>query len=143
MSVAENTPFVQAYVEVEEARPFRRAWPASLIRTFIYGSEIGRLNDTKSWKGRADGTIGGAIFDAGPHSFYLLKMAVRRNRERSCLQEQSSSTVSEVEDKRDSRRADEIGRDVHHRLQLHRRIPWGERLEIYGSEGSLIRRPAL
>ena len=72
-TVAENTRFVGAYLAAARMLRAGELGTPRLIRTLIYGSEVDRLSNTQLWKGRRVGTIGGAIFDAGPHSFYLLK----------------------------------------------------------------------
>ena len=137
ISVAENTPFVQAYVEVERIVRSGTVGRPRLIRTFIYGSEVDRLNDTKSWKGRAAGTIGGAIFDAGPHSFYLLKWLFGEIESVRAFKNKFVE-VSEVEDNAVVAGRMKSGAMFTTEYSFTAEIPWGERLEIYGSEGSLI-----
>jgi predicted dehydrogenase len=137
VSVAENTPFVAAYVEVERLIRIGVLGRPRLIRTFIYGSEIDRLNDTRSWKGRADGTIGGAIFDAGPHSFYLLKWLFGEIESVRAFKNKFVE-ISEVEDNAVVAGRMKSGAMFTTEYSFTAEIPWGERLEIYGSEGSLI-----
>ena len=108
-----------------------------LIRTLIYGSEIDRLNDTSNWKGRAAGTIGGAIFDAGPHSFYLLKWLFGEIESVRAFTNKFVA-VSEVEDNAVVAGRMKSGAIFTTEYTFTAEIPWGERLEIYGSEGSLI-----
>jgi len=136
-SVSENTPFVQAYVEVEKIVRSGVLGAPRLIRTFIYGTEIDRLNDIKSWKGRADGTIGGAIFDAGPHSFYLLKWLFGEIASVRAFMSKFVE-VSQVEDNGMVAGRMKSGVMFTTEYSFTAEIPWGERLEIYGSEGSLI-----
>src|SRR5439155_7360377 len=137
ISVAENTPFVQAYTEVEKIVRSGVLGRLRLARTFIYGSEIDRLNDMKSWKGRAAGTIGGAIFDAGPHSFYLLKWLFGEIESVRAFKNKLVE-VSEVEDNAVVAGRMKSGAMFTTEYSFTAEIPWGERLEIYGSEGSLI-----
>src|SRR5207248_8456881 len=100
-------------------------------------SEVERLRDTSHWKGRLAGSRGGTIIDAGPHSFYLLKWLFG---DVAGVQAIKSRVVteSEVED-----HAIVAGRLASGALftteyTFTAQIPWGERCEIYGSEGSLI-----
>jgi len=136
-TVAENTRFVTAYLEAERLLRDGILGEPRSIRTFICGSEVHRLQDTTLWKGRKWGTLGGAIFDAGPHSFYLLKWLCGDIQEVQAFQGQLVS-ASEVEDN-----AIVAGRLVSGALfsteySFTAEIPWDERCEIYGSKGSLI-----
>jgi predicted dehydrogenase len=147
LGVAENTRFVAAYLAVEQLLRSGAIGEPRLVRTLISGSEVTRLRDTTLWKGRKAGSGGGAIFDAGPHSFYLLRWllgelgTVRAFHHRLIAE-------SEVDD-----HAVVAGRLCSGALYsteytFTAEIPWGERLELYGSEGSVIidqlaRQPAL
>ncbi len=136
-TVAENTRFVAAYIEAQRLVSSGALGQPRLIRTFIYGSEVERLRDTSNWKGRKDGTLGGTIFDAGPHSFYLLKWLFGAIQQVQAFQSRLVPE-SEVED-----HAVVAGRLTNGALftteySFTAEIPWGERCEIYGSEGSLI-----
>jgi predicted dehydrogenase len=136
-TVAENTRFVAAYIEAQRLVSAGALGQPRLIRTFIYGSEVERLRDTANWKGRKDGTLGGTIFDAGPHSFYLLKWLFGDIVQVQAMQSRLVPE-SEVED-----HAVVAGRLANGALfsteySFTAEIPWGERCEIYGSAGSLI-----
>ena len=137
LGVAENTRFVAAYQAVERLCVPARLGEPRLARTLISGSEVRRLSDPTLWKGRQDGSGGGAIIDAGPHSFYLLRwlvgeLATVRGFHHRLVPE------SEVDD-----HAVVAGRFASGALYTTEytftaEIPWGERLELYGSEGSII-----
>ncbi len=137
LSVAENTPFVTAYIAVRGLIQSGGIGKPRLIRTLISGSEVERLNDTSSWKGRIAGTVGGAIFDAGPHSFYLLKWLFG---EIASVQGIVNKVVqvSEVEDNAIVAGRMKSGALFTTEYTFTAEIPWGERLEVYGSEGSII-----
>jgi predicted dehydrogenase len=137
LSVAENTPFVGAYLAVRDLIDSGAIGQPRLIRTLIYGSEIDRLNDTSSWKGRKDGTIGGAIFDAGPHSFHLLKWLFG---DIASVQAIANKIVaaSQVEDNAIVAGRMASGALFTTEYTFTAEIPWGERLEIYGASGSVI-----
>jgi predicted dehydrogenase len=137
LAVAENTRFVVAYRAVEQLVRAGAIGEPRLARTLISGSEVRRLRDTTLWKGKRAGSGGGAIFDAGPHSFYLLRwllgeLATVRAYHHRLIAE------SEVDD-----HAVVAGRMASGALYgteytFTAEIPWGERLELYGSEGSVI-----
>jgi predicted dehydrogenase len=137
IGVAENTPFVAAYQAVARLVGSGAIGEPRLARTLISGSEVARLSDPTLWKGRMDGSGGGTIIDAGPHSFYLLRwlvgeLATVRGFHHQLVPE------SQVDD-----HAVVAGRFVSGALftteyTFTAEIPWGERLELYGSEGSII-----
>ena len=107
------------------------------MRTLICGSEVERLTRTDLWKGRRDGSVGGAILDAGPHSFYLLEWLT------GPIAEIWASTaklvdVSQVEDYGIVCGRLAGGCPFTCEFTFTATIPWSERLELYGSEGSLI-----
>ena len=137
LSVAENTRFVTAYLAAERLIAAGELGEPRLIRTFISGSEVRRLRDTSLWKGRTDGSGGGAIIDAGPHSFYLLKwllgeiVSVRGFHDR---------LVPEAQVEDNAVVAGELASGALFRCEFTftAEIPWGERLEIYGSDASLV-----
>ena len=137
VSVAENTPFVTAYIAVRDLLESGAIGRARLVRTLISGSEIERLNDVSSWKGRLAGTVGGAIFDAGPHSFYLLKWLFGDVASVQAIINKFVE-VSEVEDNAVVAGRMTSGTFFTTEYTFTAEIPWGERLEIYGETGSII-----
>lgn len=137
LGVAENTRFVAAYLAVERLLASGALGEPRLARTLISGSEVARLRDTSLWKGRASGSGGGAIFDAGPHSFYLLRwllgeLATVRAYHNRLIAE------SEVDDHAVVAGSLLSGALYSTEFTFAAEIPWGERLELYGSEGSVI-----
>jgi UDP-N-acetylglucosamine 3-dehydrogenase len=137
LSVAENTRFVTAYLEAERLIASGALGDIRLVRTLISGSEVYRLRDTSLWKGRLDGSGGGAIIDAGPHSFYLLawlfgKIASVRSFHDQLVEE------AEVEDNGVVAGRLESGALFRCEFTFTAEVPWDERLEIYGSKGGLI-----
>ena len=136
-TAAENTPFVLAYQAVEELTKSGLVGKPRVVRTFIYGSEVDRLTRTDLWKGKLDGSNGGAIIDAGPHSFYLIKWLFG---EIDKLQAAQYKLVneSEVEDNAVISGSLKNGAVFISEFSFTAEIPWGERLEIYGSEGTII-----
>jgi UDP-N-acetylglucosamine 3-dehydrogenase len=137
LGVAENTPFVTAYKVVERLVQSGAIGEPRLARTLISGSEVERLRDTSLWKGRRAGSGGGAILDAGPHSFYLLRwllgeLATVRGFHHRLIAE------SEVDDHAVVAGRTRSGALYSTEYTFTAEIPWGERLELYGSEGSVI-----
>lgn len=137
LGVAENTRFVAAYLAVERLLRSGALGEPRLARTFISGSEVQRLRDTSLWKGRQAGSGGGTIIDAGPHSFYLLRwllgeLATVRAFHHRLVAE------SEVDDHALVAGRLRSGAIYSTEYTFTAEIPWGERLELYGSEGSVI-----
>jgi predicted dehydrogenase len=136
-SVAENTRFVTAYLEVEKILQSGVLGKILSVRTLIAGSEIYRLVDNRTWKGKKEGSGGGVIMDAAPHSFYLLRwlfggVASMQAFETKLIEQ------SEVEDN-----ALVTGRLANGSLFTSQfsftvEAPWTERLEINGFDGALI-----
>lgn len=137
LAVAENTRFVAAYQTIEPLIRSAGLGEVQLVRTMICGNETERLSRPDLWKGRRDRTVGGAILDAGAHSFYLLRwlfggfVYVRAHGERRVA-------TSEVEDFGVVIGRLQSGADFITEFSFTAEIPWNERLEIYGSTGSLI-----
>jgi len=136
-TVAENTRFVAAYRRAAEVVASGAIGEPRLVRTLICGSEVERLSRTDLWKGRRDGSVGGAILDAGPHSFYLVEWLA------GPIAELWASTaklveVSEVEDYGIVCGRLAGGGCMTCEFTFTATIPWSERLELYGAEGSLI-----
>lgn len=136
-TVAENTRFVRAYVEAARLLERDILGELRLLRTFISGSEISRLRTPGHWKHRKEGSGGGAIMDSGPHSIYLLtwlagEIANVRGFSHRVVKE------SEVEDNAIVTGRLKRGAIFTSEYSFTAEVPWSERLEIYGSEGSLI-----
>jgi len=136
-TVAENTRFVAGYLRAAELVGSGAIGAPRLVRTLICGSEVERLSRTDLWKGRRDGSVGGAILDAGPHSFYLVEWLA------GPIVELWASTAklveaSEVEDYALVAGRLAGGACFTCEFTFTAAIPWSERLELYGSEGSLV-----
>jgi predicted dehydrogenase len=137
LGVAENTRFVGAYQSVERLLLAGAVGEPRLARTLISGSEVCRLRDTTLWKGRLHGSGGGTIIDAGPHSFYLLRWLIG---ELSTVRGFHHQLVpeSQVDDHAVVAGRFASGALYSTEYTFTAEIPWGERLELYGSEGSII-----
>ncbi|HXO10524.1 MAG TPA: Gfo/Idh/MocA family oxidoreductase [Solirubrobacteraceae bacterium] len=137
LSVEENTRFVAAYVEVQRMLEAGTLGEIRLIRTIISGSEVSRLRNTSLWKGRKDGSGGGAIIDAGPHSFYLLKWLFG---EIATVRAFHDRLIDEAQVEDNGVVAGRLASGALFRCEFTftAEVPWGERLEVYGSEGTVI-----
>ena len=137
LALAENTRFVAAYRAIEPLVRGGELGDVQLVRTMICGNETERLSRPELWKGRRDGTVGGAILDAGAHSFYLLRWMFGGFEHVSGRGERRVP-VSEVEDFGVVTGRLVTGADFLTEFSFTAEIPWNERLEVYGSAGSLI-----
>ncbi len=136
-SVAENTRFVTAYLEVEKILKSGELGQILSVRTMIAGSEIYRLVNDQTWKGKMDGSGGGVLMDAAPHTFYLLKWLFGGVASLQAFREQLISK-SEVEDNAVVIGKLKNGSLFHSQFSFTVQAPWTERLEINGTEGSII-----
>lgn len=137
LSVSENARFVTAYVEVKKLLDAGTLGTPRLVRTLIYGSELVTLTNKAHWRARAESSLGGAIVDSSPHTFYLLKFLFG---EIASLRAFTDKLIeeSEVEDNALVTGRLKSGALFTSQFTFTAEIPWGERLEIYGTEGTLI-----
>jgi predicted dehydrogenase len=137
LMVAENTRFVNAYLETQKLLQNGSLGEIYLIRTLIAGTEIYRMVDPNNWKGRKQGSGGGVIMDAAPHTFYLLKWLFGNIRE---LRAYANQLIpgSEVEDNAVIVGRMENGAQFNIEFSFTAQAPWTERLEVYGSKGSVV-----
>lgn len=136
-SVAENTRFVQAYLETEKILKSGELGELYSVHTLIAGSEVDRLLDTSSWKGKAGGSGGGVIMDAAPHTFYLFRWlfgGIRSLR----VTAQKLIDKSEVEDNALIFGELANGANFSAQFSFTSESPWTERLVVNGSKGSII-----
>jgi predicted dehydrogenase len=136
-SVAENTRFVTAYLEAEKILASGELGNILSVRTSISGSEIYRLVNDKTWKGKKEGSGGGVLMDAAPHTFYLLKWLFGGIESLRAF-EQKLISQSEVEDNAIVFGTLNNGSLFYSQFSFTVQAPWTERLEIYGSDGSII-----
>ena len=139
LAVAENARFVAAYEEA--ARLVESLGRIRLARTFVHGSAVANYRrEDAGWRIESGGI--GAIIDAAVHSFYLLRwllgsvdsvQATSRHWVRDNLLESI-----EVEDGALVSGALAGGGDFSCEVSLAAELPWGERLELHGEQGSLI-----
>lgn len=136
-SVAENTRFVDAYLEVEKLLRNGELGEIMLVRTFIAGSEMQRILNPHPWKARKAGSGGGVIMDCGPHSFYLLKWLFGEIDSFQAF-ESKAVPVSEVEDNALITGQLKNGAQFTTQFSFTAESPWTERLEIYGTKAAIL-----
>ncbi len=136
LGVAENTRFVAAYLAVERLLRSGALGEPRLARTFIAGSEDRRGRVAARWRAAAGGG-GGAILDSGPHSFYLLRWLLGELATVRAFHHRLI-TDSEVDDHAVVAGSLRSGALYSTEYSFTAEIPWGERFELYGSEGSVI-----
>ena len=135
--VAENTRYIKAYVEAEKIIRSGRLGDITLVRTFLPANERMRLSSDDFWGKRAS-FGGGALIDSGPHTFYLLKWLFGEVKELVAFTSQIYKVDSEVEDNADVRGRLACGADFLSSFSFTAEVPHSERLEVYGTTGSLI-----
>jgi predicted dehydrogenase len=96
-----------------------------------------RLSSDDFW-GKKAGFGGGTLIDSGPHSFYLLKWLFGEISQLNAFTSQLYSVDSEVEDNADVRGKLVSGADFLCSFTFTAEVPHSERLEVYGTHGSLI-----
>lgn len=135
--VAENTRYIPAYMETEKILRSGRLGQVKLVRTFLPANERIRLSSNSFW-GKKVRLGGGTLMDSGPHSFYLLKWLFGEVVELAAFTSQLFNLDSEVEDNADVRGRLACGADFLCSFSFTTEIPHSERLEVYGTNGSLI-----
>lgn len=135
--VAENTRYIRAYVEAEKLIRAGRLGDITLVRTFLPANERVRLSSDDFW-GKHAAFGGGALIDSGPHTFYLLKWLFGEIQELVAFTSQIYRVKSEVEDNADVRGRLAGGADFLSSFTFTAEVPHSERLEVYGTAGSLI-----
>ena len=137
LAVAENTRFVDAYGAVQLLLDAGTLGSVEVVRTLVCGNATERLRTVADWKGRRDGTLGGVIFDSGAHSFYLLEWLFGGVSELRAIGSKRVAD-SEVEDFAVVTGKLRGGGEFLTEYTFTAQIPWSERLEVYGTRGSVI-----
>ncbi len=134
-SVAENTPFVKAYLAAEKILQAGTLGEIWFVRSMIAGSEVYRLKLPDSWHGKAP--YGGVILDSAVHNFYLYQWLFGGVKAALGFADKFTN-VKEAEE--NGLILGRLANGARYELftSCVAEIPWTERLEIYGSKGSLI-----
>ena len=134
-TVAENTPFVAAYREVERLLQAGTLDEIRFVRTYIAGSEVARIRSRTSWVGSLENQ--GVLLDSGVHSFYLLKWLFGGVRDIQAIA-YKMMPESLVDDNTIATGHLANGAVFETTQSCIVEAPWTERLEVHGSKGSLI-----
>jgi predicted dehydrogenase len=135
LGVAENTPFVPAYMAAEKILKEETLGTIWFVRTMIAGESLMDLADPDHWLGTLP--HGGVILDSSVHSFYLYKWLFGGAADALGFASRFSNTKP----------AEENGLIIGHLANggeyelfttVVGSIPWMERVEIYGSKGAII-----
>ena len=134
-TVAENTHFVAAYQEAERILQAGTLGEIRFVRACITGSEAERIKSLLSWVGNSENQ--GVLLDSGVHTFYLLRwlfggvtdiQAIAYKLLPESLVDDHALAFGHL-----------ANGAVFATIQSCAiETPWSERLEIHGSEGSLI-----
>jgi predicted dehydrogenase len=135
LSIAENTPFVDAYIELKKM--IDELGRIYSVKTMIAGTEIYRMIDKQNWKGKRGDSGGGVIMDAAPHSFYLLTWLFGPVTEISAY---AGRVVPDCEVEDNACISGMIDDSIFFEssYSFTAQVPWTERLEVYGEHGSVI-----
>lgn len=136
-AVAENTRFVEAYDVVRGLVEEGALGRIEVVRTAIFGNDSRNLSDPADWRGRKSLALGGAMFDGGAHSFYLLEWLFGGAGSVSATSRTFTPT-SQVEDFAVVTGRLRSGGAFTTEYMFAVEAPWSERLEVYGSAGACI-----
>ena len=134
-TVAENTHFVAAYREAEGLLQANMLGDIRFVRTCIAGSEVARIKSQTSWVGSPENQ--GVLLDSGVHSFYLLRWLFGGVRDIQAVAYRILPE-SQVDDHTLAFGHLANGSVFETTQSCIVEAPWTERLEVYGSKGSLI-----
>jgi UDP-N-acetylglucosamine 3-dehydrogenase len=139
LMVAENTRFVKAYEVAKSFLDKKSIGDVSLVRTYLGGSEMIRLSDPDNWIGKKAKAGGGVLMDSGVHSYYLLEWMVGRIRKVfASTSVFKKDLYADVEDNATVSFEFEGGALGVSSFSNTTEAPWTERLELYGTKGSII-----
>ena len=134
-TTAENTRFVPGYMVVDEYVKSGKLGEICFVRSSIDGSSITELEEQSTWLCKKP--HGGVILDMGVHTFYLLKWIFGGVRDIRCL---SHKTIDEAELEDNAVFTGHLKNGGYYisSVSTIAKVPWTERLEVYGKEGAII-----
>ena len=136
-AVAENTRYVEAYNVVRRLVEGGALGEIEVVRTAIFGNDSLNLSNPSDWRGRQSLALGGAMFDGGAHSFYLLEWIFGGVASVSATS-RTFTPDSQVEDFAVATGDLRAGGVYTTEYMFSVEAPWSERLEVYGSAGACI-----
>jgi predicted dehydrogenase len=142
LMIAENTRFVAAYELARKLVEQEKIGRVTLARTIIEGPGIPALSKAEavpySWRSKAS-EAAGAIFDAGVHSFYLLRWMIGE------IKSVYAATTRLFEDLPAGADDNAVGTLKFvdgavggFAISFTTFCPWTERLELHGTKGVII-----
>jgi UDP-N-acetyl-2-amino-2-deoxyglucuronate dehydrogenase len=139
LMVAENTRFVKAYEVARTLLDQKVIGDVCLVRTYLGGSEMMRLSDPDNWIGKQEKAGGGVLMDSGVHSYFLLRWMVGEvKRVFTAMSVFRKDLYQNVEDNAVVSYEFDTGAIGTSQFSNTTEAPWTERLEMYGTKGSLI-----
>jgi predicted dehydrogenase len=134
-TTAENTRFVPGYMEAARLVEDGTLGDILFVRTEIDGSSIEELHNRENWLGKKPN--GGVILDMGVHTFYLLKWIFDGVTDISAF---SHKIIPEAELEDNGVFTGHLKKGTYFlsTVSTIAKVPWTERLEIYGSKAALI-----
>lgn len=135
--IAENTRYVAAYAAAERALRAGTIGQVIHARTTLRSNEKEHLAMPGNWRTRFD-LGGGLILDTGAHSFYLLKWLLGPFERVNGYASKQFPLDNEIEDTAEVLGTLESGAHVSCMFTSVSEIPHSERLELYGTMGTII-----
>jgi predicted dehydrogenase len=134
-TTAENTRFVTAYMEAAQQVAAGSLGEIYFVRAAIDGCEIETVRQRANW--RFTHPQGGVILDIAIHSFYLLKWLFGGVRDISAF---THKAIPEGVPEDNAVMTGHLTNGTYYicTASTVAKVPWTERLEIYGSQGALI-----
>ncbi len=135
LGVAENTPFIPAYLAAEKILKAETLGNIWFVRTMIAGESLYDLANPEHWLGTLP--YGGVILDSSVHSFYLYKWLFGGAKYTLGFASRFSNTKPAEEN---GLIIGKLANGAEYELftTVVGAIPWMERVEIYGSKGAII-----
>lgn len=135
LAVAENTRYVGAYRAAGNLLEQGSLGEIRMVRSLIAGSEVDRIRDPDTWHGKAPD--GGVILDSAVHSLYLYRWLFGGIRD---VAAHAWKVIPEGEMEDNALLLGRLAGGGEYQLAVSAtmEIPWSERLEIYGCDGTLI-----
>lgn len=134
LGVAENTPFVPAYLAAEKILKAGTLGNIWFVRTMIAGESLYDLVNPEHWLGTLP--YGGVILDSSVHSFFLYKWLFGGAKDALGFASRFSNTKPAEEN---GLIIGKLANGAEYELftTVVGAIPWMERVEIYGSKGAV------
>jgi UDP-N-acetyl-2-amino-2-deoxyglucuronate dehydrogenase len=135
--IAENTRYVAAYMAAERVLRAGDIGDVIHARTTLRSNEKDHLSQPGYW--RTEYALGGGlILDTGAHSFYLLKWLLGEFEEVTGFSAKLFPLENEIEDTAEVYGRLSNGAHISCTFTSVSEMPHSERLELYGTHGSII-----